>query len=208
MMFPTGDPFAYPNQPMSTLEDDHFKHDHLRVGTSNSTQISTPVESSPSGQGFNNASMFPGGSSNSGTPLGFPNYQNMNKPSSGRSQHLRSPSSRNEAIHNPDLVSMPNQNLSWQNLNLQSHPHLSTAPSQSSHPGMPYSGLPNFSPDMDLGMGDFGDMGMGSTIGMGMNLDEIFGNTTGLGGDLGGTGMEWMDMGAGGDDTSNDQKWM
>lgn len=206
-MFPTGDPFAYPNQPMSTLEDDHFKHDHLGVGTSNSTQINTPAESSTSNQGvFNNASMFPGGSSNSGAPLGFPNYQNVTRPSSGRSQqHLRSPSSGNEAIHNPDLVSMPNQNISWQGLNLQSHPQLNTAPSQSSQPGMSHSGLPNLGPDMDLGMGDFSDMGMGANMGMGMNLDDILGNTTGLGDGLGGgTGMEWMDMG----DSNNDQKWM
>lgn len=88
---------------------------------------------------------------------------------------------------------------------MQSNPQLSTASSQSSQPGIPQSGLPNLGPDMGLGMGDFGDMGMG--MGMGMNLDEIFGNTAGMGGDLGGTGMEWMDMGTGGGD-NNDQKWM
>lgn len=27
IMFPSDDPFAYPTQPMSTLEDDHFRHD-------------------------------------------------------------------------------------------------------------------------------------------------------------------------------------
>lgn len=71
------------------------------------------------------------------------------------------------------------------------------------------SSLPNFGPDMELGIGDFGDMGMGMGVGMGMgmNIDEIFGNNTGLGNDMGGGGMDWMDMGTGGDN-SNDQKWM
>ncbi|KAK2757097.1 hypothetical protein FQN54_005066 [Arachnomyces sp. PD_36] len=210
VMFPSGDPFAYPNQPMSTLEDDHFKHDNLGVGSSSSPQISTPVESSlPNQAAFNNASMFPGGSSNNGASMNFPNYQNVNRQSSGRSTHMRTPSSGNEAIRNPDLVSMPNQTLSWQGLSgLQSHPQFTNttiAPPQpsSSQTGMQQSGLQNLGPEMSLGIGDFGDMGMGMSMGMGMNLDEIFGSSANMGDDW--AGGDWMDMGTG---EGNDQKWM
>ena len=208
MMFPSGDPFAYPNQPMSTLEDGHFKHDRLGTAASNTSSMNTPATpSTPShGASFSNAPIFPGGSSsNAPSSLGLQTFNNLNQQSSGRSQHLRSPSG-GDAIHNPDLVSMPNQPLSWQGLSLQSHPQLNATSSQTSQPRMSQT-LPNVGPDMGLGIGDFGDIGMGVNMGMGMNLDEIFGNSTGMGDDwAGGGGTEWMDLGgSGSDDQTN---WM
>ncbi|KAK2867874.1 hypothetical protein FQN49_003390, partial [Arthroderma sp. PD_2] len=55
MMFPSDDPFAYPNQPMSTLEDDHFKQDNSGNGPDQfmfrpSTSMQSVMENSSTNQ--------------------------------------------------------------------------------------------------------------------------------------------------------------
>ncbi|KAJ5163633.1 Transcription factor [Penicillium coprophilum] len=182
MMFPSDDPFAYPTQPMSTLEDDHFRHDSAGMpsqypfdstpgmgpntpGDPSSAGVSTPAYD------FTNLPNFPLANS-SGIKSSVPSHL---RPSHSRtSSRIHSPISQSqtpaELISSPDLVSIPNQNFVWQGYNFQpNNPNdiaTESAPQQSEIPG------PNGVPDFGMGM----DENMGMNTDLGISFDDLFGN--------------------------------
>ncbi|KGO42093.1 Transcription factor, fungi [Penicillium expansum] len=197
MMFPSDDPFAYPTQPMSTLEDDHFRHDPTGM---------------PSQYPFDSASGMgpatPGEPSSAGvsTPTfdftNMPNYPIANTPGikSSVPSHLRPSHSRtssrvhspisqsqtpSEVISSPDLVSIPNQNFVWQGYNFQpSNPNdmgTESAPQQPEMPG------PNGIPDFVMGM----DENMGMNMDLGISFDDLFGNNAAYRPSNGASAEDW-----------------
>ncbi|KAJ5514074.1 Transcription factor [Penicillium fimorum] len=180
MMFPSDDPFAYPTQPMSTLEDDHFRHDRAGMPSQ------YPFDSAP---GMGPAT--PGDPSSTGvsTPnydfTNIPNFPIANPPGikSSVPSHLRPSHSRTssrvhspisqsqtptELINSPDLVSIPNQNFVWQGYNFQpNNPNdiaAESAPQQQEIPGL--NGIPGIGVDENMGM----------NMDMGISFDDLFGN--------------------------------
>lgn len=207
IMFPSGDPFAYPTQPMSTLEDDHFKND--RVGnsaqytfepgsqrtTAPSTSSAVPTSaavgaSTPTFDAYTNIPVFP-----SGPPGGVagglpPHLQHLNHtPSRVQSppSHTSTPA---DMVQSPDLVSIPNQNFMWQSFSFQ-QPSLSTDQQQSQQQMTGTNDMRN----VGTGMDGFSPMGTG--MDMGVSLDDLFN----LGGGAGASGSgnddwgQWMSMG-------------
>ncbi|KAI9367971.1 fungal-specific transcription factor domain-containing protein [Aspergillus egyptiacus] len=119
IMFPSDDPFAYPTQPMSTLEDDHFRFETgpnttgpftSAIPTTTTTTTTTDQSNGLSLDGFANFPVFQNGTSQS----------NMGAALSSKlsGTHIHSPishvSTPAEAVNSPDLVSIPNQNFVWQ----------------------------------------------------------------------------------------------
>ncbi|KKK15270.1 hypothetical protein ARAM_001907 [Aspergillus rambellii] len=195
IMFPSDDPFAYPTQPMSTLEDDHLRFD----GTGNTAasfisgmQSSSKADpssasgnisrgvSTPALDGFPNFSLFSGGAPKA----------SMGAALSGRlsGSRLQSPVSHGstpiEGVNSPDLVSIPNQNFMWQGYGFQP-PNLvrETAPMP------PISTRDEQAFNMPLG--DAPTLGAGLDLGMRMPLDDIFGNGDILGPKPGFSNDEW-----------------
>lgn len=197
MMFPSDDPFAYPTQPMSTLEDDHFRHDPTGM---------------PSQYPFDSASGMgpatPGEPSSAGvsTPTfdftNMPNYPIANTPGikSSVPSHLRPSHSRtssrvhspisqsqtpSEVISSPDLVSIPNQNFVWQGYNFQpsnlNDMGTESAPQQPEMPG------PNGIPDFVMGM----DENMGMNMDLGISFDDLFGNNAAYRPSNGASAEDW-----------------
>ncbi|KAJ5774022.1 hypothetical protein N7457_008918 [Penicillium paradoxum] len=182
MMFPSDDPFAYPTQPMSTLEDDHFRHD--RTGLSSQY----PFDSTP---GMGPAT--PGDPSSAGvsTPsfdfTNLPNFPVANTPGikSSVPSHLRASHSRTssrvhspisqsqtptEVISSPDLVSIPNQNFVWQGYNFQpSNPSMIATESV---PQQPETSGQNGLSDFSMGM----DENINMNVDLGISFDDLFGN--------------------------------
>ncbi|KAL4785648.1 fungal-specific transcription factor domain-containing protein [Aspergillus varians] len=129
IMFPSDDPFAYPTQPMSTLEDDHFRLDGTGTAAPFTSGIPTTVDQNTNGNS-NNVSMPPLDSIG-----GFPLFQSgtpqssMGAALSGRlpGSHIQSPVSQGstpgEAVNSPDLVSIPNQNFMWQGYGIDQQPN-------------------------------------------------------------------------------------
>lgn len=189
IMFPSDDPFAYPTQPMSTLEDGHFRQNGAGAQSFpfpfaptsqppalSSTQTADPTATTmgmanPSFNSFPSMPVFPNGQSTTmGT--GVPNqYQQHRRQISSKSQF--SPVSQSpvgtpgEPISSPDLVSIPNQNFAWQNYNFQSQ----NFPDQSSQQQMPaLNGNQGFDINMD------GNDSTGVGLDLGIPLDDILGN--------------------------------
>ena len=187
IMFPSDDPFAYPTQPMSTLENDHFRED----GTPFGMGANNPLGLSAAGlDNLNSLGMFPHGPTSSGgmNTTGLPSQltqappqpQSQPQPQPPMSQsRLQSPVSHGsttpgEAINSPDLVSIPNQNQNflWQGYNFQPGTSQPTMTSSTA--------VPDFS---DLGSLDDAHhqttgpaMGLGMGLDLGIPLDDIFGN--------------------------------
>lgn len=186
MMFPSDDPFAYPTQPMSTLEDDHFRHDNgmpsqypfdpsqtAAMGSTTPGDHSVGVSTPP----FDLSTL-------SNFSIGQPQGYRSSVPSHLRPSHSRSSSriqspisqsqSSIEALGSPDLVSIPNQNFVWQSYNFQPNdPNQmaaeSMAPKQEmSDPGQMQTELP----DLTAGM----DENMGMNMDLGISFDDLFGN--------------------------------
>ncbi|KAL2867061.1 putative C6 transcription factor (Mut3) [Aspergillus lucknowensis] len=191
IMFPSGDPFAYPTQPMSTLEDDHFRSEGTGV---NITAPFTPAIPTTADQNIS--------STNVSRPFenlaGFPMFQSGSQSSmsaalSGRlsGSQLHSPASLEstpaEVVNSPDLVSIPNQNFIWQ--------------------GYGFNQQPNFVPDtatvqpMATGIEQAFGMGMDdSAFGVGLDLpgvplDDIFGNPDMKPGIPNDDWTQWMNIG-------------
>jgi len=185
MMFPSDDPFAYPTQPLSTLEDDHFRHDagipaQYPFDSAQGAGMG-PVTPGDPGVGvstptfdFTNLPNF---------PLGNPQGIKSSVPSHLRPSHSRSSSrihspisqgqTPTEILSSPDLVSIPNQNFVWQGYNFQpNNPNnmaAESAPQQDiPDPNRMQSGLPDFS----MGM----DENMGMNMDLGISFDDLFGN--------------------------------
>lgn len=183
IMFPSDDPFAYPTQPMSTLEDDHFRHDHTGMqfpfeSAPQPTGMAPSTHSDPSGAGVSTPS-FDAFANLPGLPVGAPSGVKSSVPSrlqvnaqSMNSSRLHSPISQgqtpSETLSSPDLVSIPNQNFVWQGYNFQpTNMDTDTIMQQdtSVHNGL-----------SDLNMGpDENTMGM--NMDLGISFDDLFGNT-------------------------------
>ncbi|KAJ5130523.1 uncharacterized protein N7515_006562 [Penicillium bovifimosum] len=201
MMFPSDDPFAYPTQPMSTLEDDHFRHDQAGLPSGLPSQYpfdsvpgmgpATPGDHSSAGVStpnfdFTNMSNFP-----------LPNAAGMKTsvPSHLRPSHSRSSSRIHspiaqppaEVLSSPDLVSIPNQNFAWQGYNFQpNNPSPMATESVSQQPEMSGNGLP----DLSMGMDD--NMGMnGMNLDLGISFDDLFGNNAAYRPNNGASAEEW-----------------
>ncbi|KAL4897172.1 fungal-specific transcription factor domain-containing protein [Aspergillus ambiguus] len=205
IMFPSDDPFAYPTQPMSTLEDDHFRHDGVRpfgmeqpppprsaMAASMSPSEAANAVHTPNLDSFAAFPVFPNGSTpGSGTPTGL--HATLPTRLSNPQQHLQqarlqSPSSHGsattpaEAVNSPDLVTLPNQNFMWQGYNFQPQAFGAEASTASMATGT------QAAPGLGMGLDDGGAMGMG--LDLGIPLDDIFGNGEGRPG--GGTNDDWI----------------
>ena len=186
IMFPSDDPFAYPTQPMSTLEHDHFRNDQTGMGPSQFPFDSTPqttgmapsMPSDPSGQGmatpgfegFANFANLPGASS--GIKSSVPSRLQASNQQPMASSRLQSPTqvtTPSEALSSPDLVSIPNQNFVWQGYNYQP---TNFATDQTTHQDPSVSnGLPDFNMGTD-------EASMGMPMDLGISFDDLFGNNT------------------------------
>lgn len=177
MMFPSDDPFAYPTQPMSTLEDDHFKYDGTGMPQSTfpfeqpaSRPPGTPGDqniTSPSFDGFGNLPSFPVGGVKSSVPTRLQAGNNQSVSSSRLSSPISQTQSPSEALSSPDLVSIPNQNFVWQGYNFQPSniAPQPTAPQDNTAP----NGLLDFNMGLD-------ENAMGLKM-EGISFDDLFGNT-------------------------------
>ncbi|KAJ5105834.1 hypothetical protein NUU61_003181, partial [Penicillium alfredii] len=182
IMFPSDDPFAYPTQPMSTLEDDHFRHDHTGMQSTQYPFDSAPqptgmaptTPNDPSGAGistptFDAFTKFPNLPVNTPIKSSVPSrLQPVTQPMGSR---LQSPISQaqtpNEALGSPDLVSIPNQNFVWQGYNFQPT-NVSTGLTPQQNPPAP-NGLQGFSMGMD-------ENTMEPSMDLGISFDDLFGN--------------------------------
>lgn len=189
IMFPSDDPFAYPMQPMSTLEDDHFRFDRGGVGaaqhlfdaglqqTGMSNTPSDPSSrgvSTPTFEGFTNLSTFTGGTTSSAIKSSLPGHL-QTAPQSRSSSHLQSsmtqdPVSRGETISSPDLVSIPNQNFIWQGYNFQPT-EMATDPTPSSQQD------PSAAEMHEANMG-VQENALGLNFDLGISFDDLFGNNS------------------------------
>ncbi|KAJ5212026.1 uncharacterized protein N7498_003672 [Penicillium cinerascens] len=180
IMFPSDDPFAYPTQPMSTLEDDHFRHDRTGMqlpfdskpqqptgmATSTPSDLSGGV-STPTFDAFNLPS-FPIGNT-SGVKSSIPSRLQANTHSMNSSRlHSPLPQSQtpSETLSSPDLVSIPNQNFVWEGYNFQpTNANMGAETTmQQDRP------LPN---GLNIGLDD---STMAMSMDLGISFDDLFGN--------------------------------
>lgn len=186
IMFPSDDPFAYPTQPMSTLEDDHFRHDQtgmsspqfpfdstrqsIGMGQSTPSDLSGASASTPAFDAFGNMPNFNVGAS-SGVRSSVPSRLQANTQSMNSSR-LHSPISQgqtpSETLSSPDLVSIPNQNFVWQGYNFQPTTMGPDSSTVAQNPSMP-NGLP------DVNMGS-DENTMRMNMDLGISFDDLFGN--------------------------------
>lgn len=183
IMFPSDDPFAYPTQPMSTLEDDHFRHDQHgmpsqfafdttqpgSMGQNTPSDPSAASVSTPTFDAFANLPNFNAGPP--GVKSSVPNRLQANAHSMNSSR-LHSPISQgqtpSETLSSPDLVSIPNQNFVWQGYNFQP---TTMGPESAATPQEP--SMPNGLPDFNIGMEE---STMGMNMDLGISFDDLFGN--------------------------------
>lgn len=196
IMFPSGDQFAYPAQPLSTLEDDHFK-DELPNSPMQYTQDSFTSQGPNSLNGNFTRPMSNGLD-------GLTGLQGLSGPFQSASaatlapqlQHLglqQTPSTHSSTpdhIQSPDLVSLPH-NYMWQSFSL-------------SNPGMPIEqNLKEQSiPGGKMTMTDNRGLDEMSSLGMGFDMDVNFGEILGNIGTNPGTATnmndewsQWMNTG-------------
>jgi hypothetical protein len=189
MMFPSDDPFAYPTQPMSTLEDDHFRHDRAGVPQSSfpfeqsaGRPPSTPSDPNMPSPSFDSFSNLPGFSvgTHGGIKSSVPSRLQASNTQSMNSSRLNSPISQAqspiEALSSPDLVSIPNQNFVWQGYNFQPS-NIAPQPTTSQAPENPApngndNGNGNGILDFNMGL-DENAMGLKME---GISFDDLFGN--------------------------------
>jgi hypothetical protein len=205
MMFPSDDPFAYPNQPMSTLEDDHFKHDP----TSNAVQFafgSTPpvltatgsspnpsTSSTPTYDGFSGAPIYSNQRSTYAASLPSHHKHLPQYTSHQQIPSMPPPGYETSAgivtTPDPTTMSIPDQNFLWQGLGAQQVPEPQSQGQQQLASVQVSPGVPGFGMGMRMGIGMTGFGGLG--MNMGMNLDDLL-----SGGDGPVEWNQWMDIGA------------
>ncbi|KAJ5684143.1 uncharacterized protein N7477_000488 [Penicillium maclennaniae] len=185
MMFPSDDPFAYPTQPMSTLEDDHFRHDRsgMQLPFDSKPQqpsgLATSTSSDPSGTSVSTPTFeaFPVPSFPAGTPTGvkssIPSRLHANHSRSMSSSRLHSPISQtSETLSSPDLVSIPNQNFVWEGYNFQ--PNNATTNANMGVETTMQQDPPPLNGTQDFNMGiDHNTMAM--NMDLGISFDDLFG---------------------------------
>ncbi|KAB8072998.1 fungal-specific transcription factor domain-containing protein [Aspergillus leporis] len=204
IMFPSDDPFAYPTQPMSTLENDHFRQDgsamqfgldamaqRSAIPSSAADPSNAIAVSTPTLEGLGNFPLFSNGTP---TPMNGALPIRLTNPPSVSQSRLQSPVSHastpasGEVVNSPDLVSLPNSNFMWQGYNFQPQ---DLPAEQSTQPPIPSTHAQNF------GMG-VEDNSMGMGLDLGISLDDIFGNgdacrsSSGLPND---EWIQWMNVG-------------
>ncbi|KAM5463145.1 Gypsy retrotransposon integrase-like protein 1 [Microsporum ferrugineum] len=216
MMFPSDDPLAYPNQPMSTLEDDHFKQDSSSNG--HDQFMFTPTTSMQSVMENNGMNKATSSSSTSfaNTPgLSIVNSTSSHDPASISSlpPHVKAMSTAfpgntqsptSEPQHdtnsysfmgNPDLVTIPGHSFIWQSLAAQgtlnnSYQYPTAEPSFQTTPD-----------DFVLGLGAGLDMGLGTDMKFDHILDPFCGADTNDNGgssgngDIGSSSNDWIQWG-------------
>lgn len=188
IMFPSDDPFAYPTQPMSTLEDGHFRMDGTGTTAPFSSAMSTMID-----QNIGAPNVSRGLDPLGGLPLfqGGQPQSSMGAALSGRlsNSRMQSPvshgSTTGEAVNSPDLVSIPNQNFIWQGY------------------GSGIDQQQNFVPDatmQQMPTGNEQGFGMGTddnafNVGIDLPLDDIFGNPDIKNGFPSDDWTQWMNIG-------------
>ncbi|KAL2860577.1 fungal-specific transcription factor domain-containing protein [Aspergillus pseudodeflectus] len=195
IMFPSGDPFAYPAQPMSTLEDDHFRFDEPGLTTTApfTTGIPTTADQNIGPMNLSRAQID--------SLAGFPMFQSGSQSSmsaalsgqlsGSQASQLQSPASHGstpgEAVNSPDLVSIPNQNFIWQGYGFDQQPNF--APDASGMQQMPTGNEHNFGMALD-------DSGFNVGLDLpGVPLDDIFGNQDVKQGLPNDEWIQWMNIG-------------
>ena len=178
MMFPSDDPFAYPTQPMSTLEDDHFRHDRSGMtagafpfeSASQTGMANSPSDPSVTTPGFDFANL-PNFGAPTGVKSSVPSRLQTSAAQPMNSPRIHSPISQgntpSEALSSPDLVSIPNQNFVWQGYNFQPTNMAAEqpVPQEQSAP----IGLPDFNMGLD-------ENSLGMNMDLGISFDDLFGN--------------------------------
>lgn len=207
MMFPSDDPFAYPTQPMSTLEDDHFKHERSGapqsqpsfdspsqqqgMGSNTPSDLSGTGVSTPSFDAFANFSNFPMGAA-SGMKSSIPSRLQQPTTQPMNPSRLHSPISQgqtpSEHLSSPDLVSIPNQNFVWQGYNFQpangeTVNHDPTTSTMQQDPA-PLNGVPDFNMGLD-------ENALGMNMDLGISFDDLFGNNANFRPGAGAANDDW-----------------
>ncbi|KAI2727701.1 transcriptional regulator family: Fungal Specific TF [Penicillium roqueforti] len=196
MMFPSDDPFAYPTQPMSTLEDAHFRHDPAGMPSQYSFDSApgmgptTPVDPSSAGGtptfDFKNIPNYPITNS-AGMKSSVPSHL---RPSHSRtSSRVHSPISQSQtptdASSSSDLVSIPNQNFVWQGYNFQANIATDMAPETA--PQQQEMPAPNGLPPFSMGI----DENIGMNMDLGITFDDLFGNNAAYRPGSGASAEDW-----------------
>ncbi|KAJ6166806.1 hypothetical protein N7470_002253 [Penicillium chermesinum] len=179
-MFPSDDPFAYPTQPMSKLEDDHFRYDNhpsrFQVDSSqqgmDSNSSSDPSVHNTTTPGLDSFPTFGNFGSSSGVKSSVPSRLHTSQPMG--SPLLGSPISHSqttpsEGISSPDLVSIPNQNFVWQGYNFQPM----NVPSDQVPRPPENPSLSNAPLDLNMSMDE---NTFGANADLGILFDDLFGN--------------------------------
>ncbi|WEW55242.1 Gypsy retrotransposon integrase-like protein 1 [Emydomyces testavorans] len=192
MMFPSDDPFAYPNQPLSTLEDGQFKQDSLDVLRQFSYRAGHPISTTleTGTPTLTTAASSPGAFIN-GSSFSSVSNQDLSTVSGGASRpkglnrypthHERRPSEPTPGstgagyVENPDLVTMPGQAFVWQGLPAQGGPggdfFQHSVPEETFQNGAGDFGMP-----MDIGVAGFNALGMGMGVRTTLRYDHQFEN--------------------------------
>lgn len=196
IMFPSGDPFAYPTQPMSTLEDGHFKDDTSRTAqffgdghpssaaASTSTAIASGGALAAGTPGFDGSPGLTPGSSSGGMsgPQLAGTFQRLGLQSQAQSPSSRSGGSSDHA-QSPDLVSLPQSSM-WQSFHF---------PSQGFFSGQRSSMAGDAPRDMAVDpMSGFGPMGL--EMDMNFNLDDVLFGSIGGGASGSFLGDDWSQL--------------
>ncbi|KAL5335773.1 fungal-specific transcription factor domain-containing protein [Aspergillus crustosus] len=228
IMFPSDDPFAYPTQPMSTLEDDHFRYDGststtsapfstipLPDNTSNSMDINRPLDSFAGFPLFQNQAQTQTATGTPQSSMSAALSNRLSNPTSTSQHH--SPASHGstpiEAINSPDLVSIPNQNFIWQGYGIEQQPAFGAETSSLNNnkhnmqPFPPTTSTTTTNPNTEQNQQQqqmFASMGLDENAfslagldlpGLGMPLDDIFGQGDAKN-DFGGDDWtQWMNIG-------------
>ncbi|OAL75137.1 C6 transcription factor [Trichophyton violaceum] len=229
MMFPSDDPLAYPTQPMSTLEDDHFKQDNNSNGGqgqfmfSSNTSLQSVMDrdglnksntsSSPSFTTTPGLSMVRTASSHDPTSVSSlpPHIKAVSAAFPGNTQSPTSEPQQNtnayQFMGNPDLVTIPGHSFIWQNLAAQG------APSNSYQYPTSDPSFQTASDDFVMGLGAGLDMALDTDMKFDNLMDQFGGVSTNIGGDINGDGnlgvssndwAQWGNWNSNGDGSSND----
>lgn len=173
-MFPSDDPFAYPTQPMSKLEDDHFRHDNFSKFPFDNAGMNSNAPNDPSmhngpNPGLDSFPNFGAFGPSSGIKSSVPSrLQPMGSPLVG-SPISHSQGTPSEALSSPDLVSIPNQNFVWQGYNFQP----TNEPAEQVMQKQEDTSASNSLQDYNMGVDE---NAFGGTQDLGILFDDLFGN--------------------------------
>lgn len=187
MMFPSDDPFAYPTQPLSTLEDDHFKFEvpdktgfNFNLSETTGPGMAKTVQSDPVTPAFDLAdlnSIPVNGIANhiKKVPLP-PEHSNVTMPPTSTAMHSSNSQPPSHLKSQPSPLGDP---FLWASQDNNPSTLLSHAEHQ--EPPQPKGASPtlledsqDFAMGMGIGMTNYGGLGMG--MDMSGNLDEILSN--------------------------------